>query len=59
MNVIKAIFAKATVQSVMALALTFTLSYLAVTGGIAGDTFLAAVVGGAFAWAFGHKPAAS
>jgi hypothetical protein len=50
---VRAIVGKATVQGVMALGLTGTLCYLAVIGAIQGETFLAAVVGGAFAWAFG------
>ena len=46
-----------TVAGLMAGALTATLCYLAVTGAVEGETFLAAVVGGAFAWAFGTAKA--
>ena len=49
----KQIVSRLTVQSIMAVGLTGTLCYLAITGAIQGETFLAAVVGGAFAWAFG------
>lgn len=50
---------KLTIAGLMASALTVTLCYLAVTGAVEGETFLAAVVGGAFAWAFGTAKAAA
>ena len=53
MTGVRAVVAKATVQGVMALALTGTLCWLAITGGVQGETFLAAVVGSALGWAFG------
>ena len=53
MSVLRSAFAKATVQGVMALGLTTTLCYLAITGAVQGETFLAAVVGSALGWAFG------
>ena len=53
MTGVRAIVGKATVAGVMALGLTGTLCWLALNGSISGETFLAAVVGGAFAWAFG------
>jgi hypothetical protein len=53
MTGVRAVVAKATVQGVMALGLTGTLCYLAITGAVQGETFLAAVVGSALGWAFG------
>jgi hypothetical protein len=52
-SLITDLFDKVTVAAFMGVALTMTLCYLAVVGAVQGETFLAAVVGGAFAWAFG------
>lgn len=59
MTGVRAMVGKATVQGVMALMLTTTLSYLAITGGVQGETFLAAVVGSALGWAFGASKKAN
>lgn len=53
MTAFRSAVGKATVQGIMALGLTATLCYLAVTGAVQGETFLAAVVGSALGWAFG------
>lgn len=53
MSILSDLFDKVTVAGFMAVLLTITLSYLAITGAVSGETFLAAVVGGAFAYAFG------
>jgi hypothetical protein len=53
-SIAKAIFGKATVAGVAALALVVTLCYLAVTGAVSGETFLAAVVSGPLGYLFGR-----
>jgi len=57
MSSIRTAFSKATVSGIAALLLVATLCYLAVTGGVQGETFLAAVVAGPVGYLFGKASA--
>lgn len=54
MSILKGAFGKATVSGIAALALVGTLCFLAITGQVSGETFLAAVVSGPLGYLFGR-----